>query len=225
MAIQMRRGQLADFNPAKMLPGEWAVSTDVDSGDQHVYMCFMAGVVKRMATHEDFEADMEAISDLIVNGNAAAAAAQAAADKANNVVANKIGIDDTKASSTTTYSSNYINDSLSSLQSSLKPVLLWSGSTTVAGTILDLSSSISNYKTLIIQYGTPAANNVQLGYGSTIVRRWLESATTWLDGAGTVRQIAFSTPSGYIQLGLVSVTELTVLHADNSVRAVYGVSI
>lgn len=107
--------------------------------------------------------------------------------------------------------------------SSFNPVLLWSGSTKDAGTILDLSKSINNYKSLIIQYGTPASGNVQLGYGSTIVRRWLESATTWLDAAGTVRQIAFTTPSGYIQLGLVSETELSVLHADNSVRAVYGV--
>lgn len=54
MAIQMRRGQSVDFDPSKMLPGEWAVSTDNESQKQMVYMCFAPGVVKRMATLEDF---------------------------------------------------------------------------------------------------------------------------------------------------------------------------
>lgn len=54
MAIQMRRGQSADFDPSKMLPGEWAVSIDNESQKQMVYMCFAPGVVKRMATLEDF---------------------------------------------------------------------------------------------------------------------------------------------------------------------------
>lgn len=54
MAIQMRRGQSVDFDPSKMLAGEWAVSIDNDSQKQMVYMCFAPGVVKRMATLEDF---------------------------------------------------------------------------------------------------------------------------------------------------------------------------
>lgn len=54
MAIQMRRGQSVDFDPSKMLPGEWAVSIDNESQKQMVYMCFAPGVVKRMATLEDF---------------------------------------------------------------------------------------------------------------------------------------------------------------------------
>ena len=41
MAIQMRRGNQVDFNPAKMMPGEWAVSQDTEQ----VYMCFTAGRV------------------------------------------------------------------------------------------------------------------------------------------------------------------------------------
>lgn len=39
--IQMRRGLAADFNPSKMVPGEWAVSQD----DEKLYMCFTAGRV------------------------------------------------------------------------------------------------------------------------------------------------------------------------------------
>lgn len=54
MAIQMRRGQSVDFDPSKMLPGEWAVSIDNEPQKQMVYMCFAPGVVKRMATLEDF---------------------------------------------------------------------------------------------------------------------------------------------------------------------------
>ena len=55
MAIQMRRGQKADFDPTKMLPGEWAVSIDSDTTKQWVWMCFAPGVVKRMAAFEDIE--------------------------------------------------------------------------------------------------------------------------------------------------------------------------
>ena len=36
MAIQMRKGLKADFDPTKMLPGEWAVSIDSDTSNQIV---------------------------------------------------------------------------------------------------------------------------------------------------------------------------------------------
>ena len=58
MAIQMRRGQSVDFDPTKMLTGEWAVSIDNESQKQMVYMCFAPGVVKRMATLEDFQNEL-----------------------------------------------------------------------------------------------------------------------------------------------------------------------
>ena len=41
MAIQMRRGNAVDFNPSKMVPGEWAISQD----NEKVYMCFAPGRV------------------------------------------------------------------------------------------------------------------------------------------------------------------------------------
>lgn len=58
MAIQMRKGSKDDFDPTKMLPGEWAVSIDSDTSKQMVWMCFRAGVVKRMGTYEDFKAQI-----------------------------------------------------------------------------------------------------------------------------------------------------------------------
>lgn len=58
MAIQMRRGAYAEFDPSKMLPGEWAVSTDNESQKQMVYMCFAPGVVKRMAALEDLQNEL-----------------------------------------------------------------------------------------------------------------------------------------------------------------------
>lgn len=56
MAIQMRRGAYVNFNPAKLMPGEWAVVVSGDSGAKDgkaAYICFAPGDVKRMATYED----------------------------------------------------------------------------------------------------------------------------------------------------------------------------
>lgn len=61
MAIQNRRGVYKDFNPAKLLPGEWAVVTGGDgnsSDGTSIYVCLKTGVVKRMATYEDMQADL-----------------------------------------------------------------------------------------------------------------------------------------------------------------------
>ena len=59
--MQMRRGLEADFDPEKMHPGEWAVSTDT----KYVRICFSPGVCVRMATYEAFEADMEQIRGIL----------------------------------------------------------------------------------------------------------------------------------------------------------------
>lgn len=58
MAVQNRRGPYDDFDPNKMLPGEWACVTNGDPGasdGKSVYMCFEAGKVKRMATYDDMK--------------------------------------------------------------------------------------------------------------------------------------------------------------------------
>ena len=68
MAIQNRRGSYADFDPYKMLPGEWGVSLDSDpkcKDGKSVYMCFSAGVTKRMATYDDMVEDIEGSTEKI----------------------------------------------------------------------------------------------------------------------------------------------------------------
>lgn len=67
MAIQVRRGLKKDFDPYKMLPGEWAVSIDAQTQNQIVWMCFAAGVVKRMGTYEDFKEQIQEIEGEISN--------------------------------------------------------------------------------------------------------------------------------------------------------------
>ena len=63
MAIQVRRGLKKDFDPNKMLPGEWAVSIDSNTSNQIVWMCFAPGVCKRMGTYEDFTAQIAGATD------------------------------------------------------------------------------------------------------------------------------------------------------------------
>lgn len=59
--ILMRRGQEVNFDPNKMMPGEWAVSLD----SKYVRMCFSPGVCVRMATYDTFEADMVQIQRIL----------------------------------------------------------------------------------------------------------------------------------------------------------------
>lgn len=69
MAIQSRRGAYGDFDPDKMLPGEWASVLKDDPKAQDgkaVYMCFSVGDVKRMATYEDMKNNIqEATAEII----------------------------------------------------------------------------------------------------------------------------------------------------------------
>lgn len=70
MAIQDRRGDFDHFDPQKMLPGEWAV---VLRGDPNVwdgkatYVCFSAGVVKRLMTEEDLTIELDERTQEIIN--------------------------------------------------------------------------------------------------------------------------------------------------------------
>lgn len=58
MAIQNRRGAYSDFDPTKLMPGEFAVvmEDDPDGADGvAVYMCFGNGIVKRLIGAEDIQ--------------------------------------------------------------------------------------------------------------------------------------------------------------------------
>lgn len=71
MAIQMRRGAYVNFNPAKLMPGEWAVVVSGDSGakdGKSAYICFAAGDVKRIATYEDM---VDNVHDAVDQNNGA----------------------------------------------------------------------------------------------------------------------------------------------------------
>ena len=90
MAIQMRRGAYAQFDPSKMKAGEWAVSTDSDTKKQQIWMCFAPGIVKRMGTVEDFNTEIQRLIQNYLDGMAesvsqAQKSAQTASQKANEV--------------------------------------------------------------------------------------------------------------------------------------------
>ncbi len=71
MAIQMRRGAYVNFNPAKLMSGEWAVVVSGDSNAKDgkaAYICFAAGDVKRVATYEDM---VDNVHDAVDQNNGA----------------------------------------------------------------------------------------------------------------------------------------------------------
>lgn len=87
MAIQMRRGAYAEFDPLKMKAGEWAVSTDSDTLKQQIWMCFAPGVVKRIGTIEDFDVEIKILfqsymDDISNSVNVARGYAETASSKA-----------------------------------------------------------------------------------------------------------------------------------------------
>lgn len=59
MAIQVRRGNKTKFDARKLLPGEWAVALDT----KEIYLCFAAGDVRRMATYEEMEENINAATE------------------------------------------------------------------------------------------------------------------------------------------------------------------
>ncbi|MBU9745740.1 collagen-like protein [Lachnospiraceae bacterium ASD3451] len=70
MAIRMRRGIYSDFNPAQLLPGEWAVVLQDDplcKDGKSVYLCFAGGNTKRMATYEDMVEQFGDLTDDIIH--------------------------------------------------------------------------------------------------------------------------------------------------------------
>jgi hypothetical protein len=59
MAIQMRRGPYAQFDPTRLLPGEIAVVTANDPNTldgKAAYICLAAGDVRRIVTADELAA-------------------------------------------------------------------------------------------------------------------------------------------------------------------------
>ena len=65
MAIVMRKGRPEDFDPTKMLPGEFAVTMGTDRRARKLYICFAPGIVKQLGTYEDFEDQIQDATNAI----------------------------------------------------------------------------------------------------------------------------------------------------------------
>lgn len=66
MAILIRGGAYADFDPSKLRPREWAVVLENDPSARDgkaIYICFAAGMVKRISTYEDMKDDLISATD------------------------------------------------------------------------------------------------------------------------------------------------------------------
>lgn len=93
MAIQHRRGIYDRFDPSKLVAGEWAVvlSGDPNADDgRGAYVCFAAGIVKRVATFEDMteniaNIEQDLIATLTQNVGAAVAKAEKAAEDCEGI--------------------------------------------------------------------------------------------------------------------------------------------
>ena len=91
MAIQTRRGPEKDFDPNKLLPGEFAGTTDT----KRIFYAFAAGETKEMATYEDMQQEIknatgdivaeltDGVETAITNTNKATESANQAAIDAN----------------------------------------------------------------------------------------------------------------------------------------------
>ena len=113
MAIQMRRGAYAEFDPLKMKAGEWAVSTDSDTKKQQIWMCFAPGIVKRMGTVEDFDVEIQRLIQSYLDSieqsvSQAQKSAELATSKAQEsaVSASNAKASETKAKASETNASN-----------------------------------------------------------------------------------------------------------------------
>ena len=76
MAIQMRRGRQADFDPTQLLPGEFAVSQDA----QKIYMCFSPGLVIEIPAMNNINELVREIQAALSTISTAVSSAEASAD-------------------------------------------------------------------------------------------------------------------------------------------------
>ena len=128
MAIQMRRGAYTNFNPAKLMPGEWAVVVSGDSNAEDgkaAYICFAAGDVKRVATYEDMvDNDHNAVDQ---NNGAIIKEITDAANKVNSSViaaAKKSANEATNASNAAADAANRADAAAKSAAASTKPYFI-----------------------------------------------------------------------------------------------------
>lgn len=98
MALLVRGGNKADFDKNKMRPREFGVALD----SQEAFICFGAGITKKMATYEDYQ-------DMIDDCVEITETAQGVVDSFNSLEIEKLAIDDTAVSLITGWSSDKIS--------------------------------------------------------------------------------------------------------------------
>ena len=147
MAIQMRRGAYAQFDPSKMKAGEWAVSTDSDTKKQQIWMCFAPGIVKRMGTVEDFNTEIQRLIQNYLDGMAesvekAQESAELATSKAQE---SAVSASNAKASETNSKTSE-TNAKKSEINASTSAANAKNSETNAKASATSASTSASNAK-------------------------------------------------------------------------------
>lgn len=217
MAIQTRRGTYNDFDPEKLLPGEWATvqSDDPHSADgKSMYMCFAPGEVKRMATYEDmvqnidsaveeikdqFSAGMQQATDAAntAAGSAAesASAATTAADRANEAVqaieeaVQGTIINDASPSELTVYSSQKIESKFRKESEIVDISHGGTGETNLSDAITAMMEAITPESVTNFATGiSPASTGGGLGSAKVQVRKI--GKIVFLEGSVTVENFA-----------------------------------
>lgn len=115
MAIQLRRGAYADFDPTKMVPAEVGIVTSGDPNTDDgkaAYVAFSAGNAKRIATVEDIATDLQdATDDAVEQATARAeAAAESVESSATQIATNTADIADLKADMQQLYDATTVDD-------------------------------------------------------------------------------------------------------------------
>lgn len=187
MAIQNRRGAYTDFDPSRMLPGEYAIVLSGDPSDEDgyaVYMCFASGVVKRLVLSEQMEAAIDAIMDDLQYDDVPTANSQNLLTSGTIKTAldgkqNTLTFDNTPtANSNNPVKSGGVKSSLTTLQALINRIIPeWtSGTLYPAGSLVFHDNLVYRKKdiTAMTEY-TFSANNWEEVNASAFLTNWLRT--------------------------------------------------
>lgn len=231
MAIQNRRGVYNDFDPQRLVPGEWAVVLSGDpnsSRGRSVYMAFDAGDVERMATYEDMEENIEsAVTDIQEQFTDELTAKISAA---NTATQNAIS-----ATQDAQYAANAAQNAADAAQTIIDAgdaVTSWNGR---AGTVTpqagDYTAAQITYKNTNVNEAISgnysqiltAKNNItrlQTAVGELLAYEDVTCSVTYAAGTigsrGTTVSLGTTTKSGYTYLGA-----MVINHQSSSVFSCY----
>lgn len=181
MAIQNRRGAYGDFDPSKMVPGEFAVvqSNDPNATDgKSVYLAFAAGDVKRLATHDDMVAEITDITEDVI-------------EEVSTGIEEAIHDDMETASAAANTATQKAADASHSAEEAAQTV-----ATIIDNTLSQSGKAADAQKTGLItapQYSTSATYNVgdYVIYGGSLYRctTKISTAESWTSGHWTAAKV------------------------------------